>query len=375
MTGTLGADVVMSRLGSLPWLPLLCFAAGVLVLEFFDISLPRGDTLGVSGALNVAAIMLLPSAVSAILASSIGTLLAFAARRTTDRHTHPAVEIPSLSAAFAAGLFVHEVTPAFRPGSLGYYAGALILCLVYLAVELVAVQFLVAKSKSRSILRLIYGNLVRQAPLLAAQVSASILAVIIYPYMGVWGLLLVVVLLLLIRQSYSMLLDVRETYRTTIEVLVEAAEGPDGRRHGHSERTAEIARAVGSFCGLSPTEVEQVSYAALLHDVDAIGNEPGGRRDGLVPSQVLHGVRSFEAVARVLKVLEGECGLNPTESELLAAYVVALANDIDCASNGELKVLHGVPAVDRLGHMVPREAKARAVSAALRLGYRVPAVS
>ena len=39
-----------------------------------------------------------------------------------------------------------------------------------------------------------------------------------------------VALLLLMRQSYALFLDIRETYRTTVEVLVEAAESQDERQ-------------------------------------------------------------------------------------------------------------------------------------------------
>ena len=49
--------------------------------------------------------------------------------------------------------------------------------------------------------------------------------------MGPWSLIPVVALLLLMRQSYALFLDIRETYRTTVEVLVEAAESQDDRRY------------------------------------------------------------------------------------------------------------------------------------------------
>lgn len=283
--------------------------------------------------------------------------------------------MPALVAAFAAGIVIAVLLGPAEAGTTAHYAISFSVAAAYLAAELVVVQLLVAKGSSRSALRLIRGNAVRQAPLLGAQLSASVLAVVIFPYMGAWGLALVVVLLLLIRQSYAMLLDIRETYRTTVEVLVEAAEGSDSRRRGHSERTAEIAREIGAYCGLAPSEIETISYAALLHDLDALGEEDGARRSVCRPSEVLRGVRSFERTARILQIFEGEgSGIAPTEGELLSAYVVALATDIDAIDNKELRLLHGRPALDRLSQDVPQQAKARVVASALRLGYRVPAV-
>ncbi len=90
--------------------------------------------------------------------------------------------------------------------------------------------------------------------------------------MGAWSLIPVVALLFLMRQSYAMLLDIRELYRTTVEVLVEAAEAKMHGRVGHAERTAAAARAIAMRIGLSAQRVERISYAALLHDVDAIGS-------------------------------------------------------------------------------------------------------
>lgn len=369
------ATEMFGMLGSRDWLPLVAFGLAILILEFFDISLPRGDTLGVSGALDSAAVVLLGPG-PAMVAGVIGTVAAFLARRGTDRHTQPTVEIPSLLAAFAAAILVDRVFAGAAASVAALYARPLVVAFSYLLAELVVVQLLMAKGSTRTAGRLIRGNIVRQAPLLAAQLSASVLAVITYPKMGPWGLGMVVVLLLLIRQSYAMLLGIRETYRTTVEVLVEAAESADGQRRGHAERTAAMAREIGSACGLSPSEVETVSYAALLHDVDAIGHDARYPRPVCKPSEVLDGVGSFEGVARVLRVFEG--GMAPpacADSELLGAYVVALANDIDAADCGAVKSLHPSSALHRLRLVVPQEAKARAVAAAVRLGFRVPVVS
>lgn len=368
-----GALTAISPDGDPQWALILSFALAVLVLEFFDISLPRGDTLGVSGALNSSSILIL-GALGAAFSAIVGTSIAFAARRGTDRHTHPTVEMPALITALLLAAAVDLITSTVSTGTAAYYAKSFLVAATYLATELAVVQWLVSRNTSRPFTRLIRGNLTRQAPLLAAQLSTSVLTVIIFRYMGVWGLALVVVLLLLIRQSYAMLLDVRETYRTTVEVLVEAAEGLDSRRRGHAERTAEIAREIGARCGLSPVEIECISYAALLHDVDAIGRD-GGLRDVCSPSEVLRGVGSFEDVARVLQVFETPSAIEATDTELLEAYVLALATDIDSASSPELRMLHGSTSVDRLGATVPQHAKAKAVAAALRQGYRVPAVS
>ena len=156
-------------------------------------------------------------------------------------------------------------------GSVGNrYDVAIVVPAVFLFGDLAAAQAIAAISTGRPVGRLVRGNLVTQAPLLIAEWSASVLLLITVEGMGSWSLVPVVALLLLIRQSYALLMSIRETYRTTVEVLVEAAEGQDRRLLGHAERTAEIARRIAARMGLTVARVELVSYAALLHDVDAI---------------------------------------------------------------------------------------------------------
>lgn len=359
-------DIMAVLPNGAPWLSVAAFAASVVVLEFFDISLPRGDSLGVSGALNSAALVVLgpPIAVAAGLAA---TFLAFVLRGQHERTTRPSIEFSSVIAGFLSGGLVHTVIEPLTGGSLLLqYGDALATSVAYLVAELVVVQLLVARDSTRSAARLIQGNVYRQAPLLAAQLSACLLAVIIFEALGEPSLVLVVVLLLLIRQSYALLLDIRETYRTTVEVLVEASEGGVQRR-GHAERTAALAREIGALCGLRASEIERISYAALLHDIDSLGPSPGGS------ARVLSGVQSFDEVVRLLVIIEG--GLpdeSLSESELLAAYVVALASDIDDVAES---AQGWQPAVARLADRVPNLLKAKAAAAALRLGHALPALS
>jgi hypothetical protein len=216
-----------------------------------------------------------------------------------------------------------------------------------------------------------------QAPLLVAEWSASVLLLIAFEGMGAWSLIPVVALLLLMRQSYSLLLDIRETYRTTVEVLVEAAEGEDPRLVGHAERTAEIARRIAMRLGMAVSQVELVSYAALLHDVDAIagdGREP--RSAGGHSSALFEGVEFFADVLPVLRVCDGPSATDPERSgpELIAGMIVALASDADAAVHEDVASAHAGSAVARVAPHVSSSIKSSVVAAALALGYQIPAV-
>ena len=272
--------------GSAISISVLWFFFAILILDSFDISLPRGDSIGVSGALTAAAIILVGPAWASVIciASVIVTNLA---RHGADMRRR------SLSAVLARGaaLLAASMTAfilSLRPDLYGSVLGAALVPLAYLMTDLVAAQLVAAVGTGRPVGRLLRGNLRVQAPLILAQLSASVLLLITYQgmgdgiSMGDWGLIPAVALLFLIRQSYAMLLDIRELYRTTVEVLVEAAEAQDVRRVGHAERTSTAARAIAMRVGLSASRVERIELCGPVarhrRDRRHVGTGRAGRR-------------------------------------------------------------------------------------------------
>jgi hypothetical protein len=251
---------------------------------------------------------------------------------------------------------------------------------VFLAVDLLVSQAFVAARSGRPFGRSLVGTVGAQAPLLAAQWSAAVLLLMTYGGMSSWSLIPVVALLLLTQQSYALFLDIRESYRTTVEVLVEAAESQDARRVGHADRTAQIARSIASNMGLPAAEVERVSYASLLHDLGVLAADPDPEATGDVQvaraSEVVHGVAVFESVEPVLQACEGTPPETPfTNDVLLIAMIVALASDIDGATTPAVAEAHHGSATEAVAGIVPAAIKARVVGAAVGLGYPIPAVN
>jgi len=355
----------------------VCFFVAVFILDLFDISLPRGDSIGVSGALCAAAVLILgPSkAIPLCLASLV---LAFALRPgdRPGRWTATGIATRAISLAIGAatmGLLGVEGATWQR------YMVVFVVPATLLLGELVVAQMGMSLASKRPLARLIRGNVVVQAPLLIAEWSAAVLLLITFEGMGSWSLIPVVALLLLIRQSYALLLDIRETYRTTVEVLVMAAEGQDSRLAGHAERTAVIARKIAMRVGLTVPQVELVSYAALLHDVDAIRGEARVADHNAAghSSELFDGVDFFADVRPILRVCDGDFASEgvPKEGNLMAGFIVALASDADAAERADVAAMHTGSVVARVSPGVSGSAKAAAVAAALSLGYKIPAVS
>ncbi len=351
------------------------FAVAIALLDSFDISLPRGDSIGVSGALVAASLLLvgpLPALVAAVAGLAAAQLVG--RHRASPRFVVEAVVV-RLGALLAAwGTAVLVPWSAVRAPLL---LAGIAVGFVYLFTELVLSQTIAARETGRPFSRLFRGNLSRQALMLAAQVSATALVVTTYPDMGVWSLVPVVALLLLMRQSYSMLLEMRETYQATVEILVEAAEGQDERFRGHADRTAQIAREICMRLGLNAADVERASYSALLHDIYAIAGsfEANGTGEHGSSSAVLEGVEFFSDVLPVVRACDGQLEVAPAKDQtLLLAMVVALASDIDMQRNPVVAQAHSGSAVETVSGLVPAQVKARVVSAALELGFSTPAV-
>jgi putative nucleotidyltransferase with HDIG domain len=75
--------------------------------------------------------------------------------------------------------------------------------------------------------------------------------------------------------------EIRKVFLGAIKALVFALEAKDRYTAGHSRRVAEIAAAIGSELGLSTSDLEDLHWGGLLHDVGKIAvdqliqNKPG----------------------------------------------------------------------------------------------------
>lgn len=69
--------------------------------------------------------------------------------------------------------------------------------------------------------------------------------------------------------------ETRSTYRQTIRALAQIPETAGLNIAGHADRVSELSVAMAKDLGLSPEDVEDVDFAALMHDIGRITlNEP-----------------------------------------------------------------------------------------------------
>lgn len=92
-----------------------------------------------------------------------------------------------------------------------------------------------------------------------------------YLAVGPIGIVLIVVPLIVARQTFQVYMKLKNAYFETVQSLVKALEAKDPYTKGHSERVAEYAVKIARQMKFSEDMVEMVLYAALLHDVGKIG--------------------------------------------------------------------------------------------------------
>jgi putative two-component system response regulator len=76
------------------------------------------------------------------------------------------------------------------------------------------------------------------------------------------------------RESKKQPIEPRKLFLGAIETLVNTLESGDRYTKGHSQEVAEIALVIGQQLGLSSEEMENLRWAALLHDVGKIAVDP-----------------------------------------------------------------------------------------------------
>jgi putative nucleotidyltransferase with HDIG domain len=111
--------------------------------------------------------------------------------------------------------------------------------------------------------------------------TLSVMIALAYGYFGIEAVILLFGPLLLARYSFKLYLDMKNNYMETIQALSAAMEQKDPYTQGHSQRVCDLSELLGKEFKLSNYEIEQLRYAAILHDIGKIGipesilNKPG----------------------------------------------------------------------------------------------------
>lgn len=349
----------------------LWFVLGLTVMKLSDVWLPRGDAVGMSSALALGALLLFDARI--VLAMLFVAELLALLPRGRGQMWRPALTALTAEAAAAvvcsgmlaslglhpsSGLLLHSGA-YLRPQQ---YIFVLAVGLTFAALEFVLVQLVATVGSGLPIAASMLGSFSYGSSLIAAQVSAGVLAALMYRTMDAWGLLVSLVMILVMRQSFVLLLDIRQAYNSTVGVLIRAMEAQSPGREGLAERNADLSTRVGRLIGLHGAELERLRYAALLVGVGS--SEEGSASGPLADpasSRIVSDVEFLSDVLPVLRLCESpRAAAQSTRTDLVCAYVVVAVG----AETGTVNAEKAEDMRERLSPRLVREVDA-ALSAAL----------
>lgn len=327
--------LVIDGLGASSLWRAAAICGALLVLGFFNVWLPRGDAVDTTVPIAFAAAVLvhpLPAA-GAVLIARCATV----ALKPQGHTAGSAIEQVARRTMLICGAYV--ALSWLAPSVLGGRANpepVQIAYIIAVAVVFIGLDVLVEQMhaciRSRTpFVALAAGAIRLQGSMLAAEMSTAVLAVMMFPALQYGSLLVTVALLLVMRQSFALLLEVRASYTSTVEVLARSLEAYDPRRRGHAERVASMVGAAGRLTGFQSRVLENMTYAALFHDVGRLGADDADEEPAVGSAHVLSGVGFLAGAIPILRVLDsaGAVDASLDENDVIGAYMIASFSAID----------------------------------------------
>lgn len=290
-------------------IPAVLFAIFAGLVEYIDVALPEGSSTSAVSAIGIAAILVFPlplAAVSMVAGVCVARFLKERGLRVADAlyFAGETSLVVSFAGLFMGGeVFVKLGGPVPALLSLET-ARVLAACAAYFLFEVALRQLDFSLEQKGPFWPLFLGAVKFLGPIYAALASIGVLMALMYPSMGVWSAALFMVLLLVTRQSFSLYLDIRKTYRGTIAALATAIEAEAPDRQGHGERVAKLSVKMARELGIHGQQLEWLGYAALLHDVGRLSIDEDSF-DGLMENlhaqtgEVQHAIAGAEILQQV----------------------------------------------------------------------------
>ena len=97
----------------------------------------------------------------------------------------------------------------------------------------------------------------------------------LYPEIQWWALPIALLPYSFAHSAFKRFQQTKTTYRQTIRALARIPEVSGLGIDGHADRTTDMATSIAKEMGLGPSQVEDVEYAALMHDIGRVSlSEP-----------------------------------------------------------------------------------------------------
>jgi hypothetical protein len=312
----------------------LAYAACIVLLAVFDVWFPFNSAITVGSALAVAATLQF-DAVVVMAMIAVAEIIAVVSDRRPDSFERGLTRLSERTLAVAVASLMMLATSHFPGTPISAlqpfdYVMLLLIALTFPSIEIIANAVVATLLRSNTIPSWPDTRLGMGGWMVAAQASVGLLSFIMYQSMGIWGLIVAVVLVLVMRQSFVLLMQVREAYESTLDVLIRTMDVQRPGRVATAERVAEVCVEAGAMCGLHGPQLDRLRYAALLYDVglsEAEDTVQGGQVAlSRISSRVVSDVSFLAGVVPVLALCESGDTTDATDESLISAAIVMTAS-------------------------------------------------
>jgi hypothetical protein len=343
--------------------------------ELIRVSLPHGiDTAPLGGSAAVGYSLLLQtgpatadatthSAYAVIAVVTVASLAAVGVQVLLRRDARPGdvarrVLVTSAVAAVFRGSGLRAVAPmsvaGWRFSEAGLPVMAMVIAVVAGGAFDVLLGALMRAERDRSPFGPTLRNHLRASAGIGFSMAATgMLIALALPLIGMWALAVIAIPLAVTQFSFRRYAAIRRTYRQTIRALSRVTEVGGYVEQGHSRRVSRLAVAIGREFGMTDSELVDLEYAALMHDIGQLSLAepiPRGstlrvppaerRRIAELGAEVVRSTGSLDRVAGIVatqahpyrKMRESEDAEVPLESRIIRA--ASAYDDLVSAAEG-----------------------------------------
>ncbi len=278
----------------------LAFAAFIALGELVRITLPGGRDsapIATAGALGYVLLTRYPDgpanhgALQVVAVVVVAMLVGVAPHAVVGRA--PSVDSMArrlLSIGLAAGAFrgtgLDERVNQIQNGSLAFIMIGVLLGT--LMVDALLASVVRAGADGAPFMAVLRNEIQAQVGIGSAIGATGALIALAATIMGSWALPVFVVPLLLTQFSFRRYAAIRESSLQTIRALSRVTELGGYTESGHSRRVSQMAVAVGRELGMSDSDLRDLEYAALMHDIGQLSLVepiPGGATVVAAPAE------------------------------------------------------------------------------------------
>ncbi len=239
--------------------------------EFIPVELPKGGHLTIGFPVDFVLILVYGPAL-AMLVTVLGLVIYEIVKGKSSWY-----KVVFDSSQYALSTGIAGLAYQYTGGIIGFQNffefifPAALCALTYCFMNLILVTMVISLDQGSKFTAVWRTNFQEILPTYLAEAPLGFLMAIIYVQIGVGGILLFFLPLLLARRSFESYTKMRKMYLETIRALVAAIDAKDTYTKGHSERVTQTSVALARELNLHEREIDNIEYAALLHDIGKIG--------------------------------------------------------------------------------------------------------